>query len=202
MTHSPKNNQQAFTLVELLAVIVIITILIAVAANIVIFSKRRIEINRAQSEIAALELALDSYKADHGRYPESTIYRYTCSHLAERTNSWLLYRALCSGPKKYINLRNDQLAVAGAITYIVDPWRTPYMYYCPYPPQPTLVITSVHNPATGSSNNIAIGGQVNLTSFDLMSFGPDTYTYIPGFKLFRYEPNTNLFLVDDIKNFK
>jgi len=189
-------------LVELLAVIVIITILIAVAANIVIFAKRRIEIVRAQSEITALELALDAYKADYGRYPESTVFRYTCSHLAERTNSWLLYRALCTGSKKYINLRNDQMAVSGGLTYIIDPWRSPYLYYCPYPPMPTLVVTTVPNPATGSSNNIAIGGQVNTASFDLMSFGPDTFTYIPGFKLFRYEPNTNLFLVDDIKNFK
>jgi len=198
----PNNGNRAFTLVELLAVIVIITILIAVAANIVIFAKRRIEIVRAQSEIAALELALDAYKADYGNYPESTIIRYTCSHDAERSNSWLLYRALCAGPKRYISLRNDQLDVTGGLTNIIDPWKSPYMYYRPNPSRPTLTITNDVNVVTGNPYNVVIGGQVNVTSFDLMSYGPDTYTFIPGMIIYTYEANTNIFAYDDIKNFK
>lgn len=61
----------AFTLIELLAVMMIIAILGAITLGVVRSSKQRAAIARAKGELAALAAALERYKAHYGDYPET-----------------------------------------------------------------------------------------------------------------------------------
>ena len=60
---------KGFTLIELLVVITIIAILAALVLNTAGFIQKKAARSRAETEIAALSAALESYKADNGDYP-------------------------------------------------------------------------------------------------------------------------------------
>lgn len=64
-------RSSAFTLIELLTVIAIIAILAALILATSGFVQERAGRSRAQTEIAAIESALELYKIDNGDYPES-----------------------------------------------------------------------------------------------------------------------------------
>jgi len=63
---------RAFTLVELLVVITIITLLAGLTLSTVEYANKKAAMDRARTEIAGLEVALESYKIDNGDYPRST----------------------------------------------------------------------------------------------------------------------------------
>jgi type II secretion system protein G len=67
----------AFTLIELLVVIAIIAILAGLALSTLGYVNKKGAESRAQSEVAALSAAIESYKLDYGIYPSnrSTLYR-------------------------------------------------------------------------------------------------------------------------------
>jgi len=62
-------RRQAFSLIELLVVIVLILILTGLLIGAASYAQRASAENRARAEIRALELALQSYKMDNGMYP-------------------------------------------------------------------------------------------------------------------------------------
>lgn len=68
-----KNNCRAgFTLIEVLLVMVIIAILASVVVPKFTKRSQQAKETAAQSDIANLELALDSFEIDTGRYPTNT----------------------------------------------------------------------------------------------------------------------------------
>jgi len=71
MKPSGKISKHAFTLVELLAVIAIIGILAAITMGIYGSVKRKGVESRLKAELAAIELALENYKAKNNQYPYS-----------------------------------------------------------------------------------------------------------------------------------
>jgi len=159
-----------------MAVVVVICVLVAAVIGTAKYANRQMAVARAKAQMAALQMALESYKADVGYYPSSTIIRYSGTGSAELSNSWFLYRALTQ-PKCYY--KASQLDIAnktGGGIYFKDPWGNPWNYYRPIPPQSTSLTVS----NAMSFGSFAIGGQVNLSSYDLFSFGPDGCTYIPG----------------------
>ena len=66
-----KISGRAFTLVELLVVMVIIGILIGITMGIYGTVKRKGVESRIRAELAAIELALENYKAKNSQYPYS-----------------------------------------------------------------------------------------------------------------------------------
>ncbi|MCS7238905.1 MAG: prepilin-type N-terminal cleavage/methylation domain-containing protein [Thermoguttaceae bacterium] len=64
-----KKGRQAFTLVEMLVVIVIIGILAGLLTGAVIMARTSARISMVRNEIAQLELALQMYKNQYGEYP-------------------------------------------------------------------------------------------------------------------------------------
>jgi prepilin-type N-terminal cleavage/methylation domain-containing protein len=62
---------RAFTLIELLTVIAIIAILASITFGVVTGVRERAAISRAKAELASLSLALESFKAQYGDYPQS-----------------------------------------------------------------------------------------------------------------------------------
>ncbi len=62
-------NRNAFTLIEMLAVIAVIGVLVALIFPVIGAVKRRQYISHAQAEMAQLETAIERYKATYGFYP-------------------------------------------------------------------------------------------------------------------------------------
>ena len=192
-------SSRAFTLVELMAVIVVICVLVGALIGVAKYANRQIGITRVKAQMAALQLALEAYKADMGYYPASTWVRYSGYDEAELSNSACLYRALTQS-KRYYNARKVDIGVTGQYTFFIDPWGTAWNYYRPALPQPTSLIVC-NGPG---DNSYAWGNQHNPLTYDLYSFGPDKTTSIPG-----ANPNNWAFSVgstgrdtDDIVNWK
>ncbi len=64
--------RKAFTLIELLIVVAIIAILAAIAVPNFLEAQTRAKVSRVQSDMRALATAIESYRVDHGEYPEGT----------------------------------------------------------------------------------------------------------------------------------
>ncbi len=62
-------NRKGFTLVELLTVMAVIAILAGLVLSTAGYVQKKAAMSKAQSEIAALSAACESYKADNGVYP-------------------------------------------------------------------------------------------------------------------------------------
>jgi general secretion pathway protein G len=144
-------RQSGFTLIELLVVLVIIMILVGVIIGAAKYAQTKAARSRAQGEIAGIENALESYKSDNGIYPPTPNGRPSVATAPNYANSAILYKALTT-PKVYLTFKLNQIAVNGTVTYLVDPFGSPYRYYCTRPAQLD---------------------QTNSASFDLWSYGPD-----------------------------
>src|ERR1035437_9337416 len=85
----------AFTLIEIMVVLVIIMILVGIVVGAAKYAQTKAARSRAESEIAMMETALESYKSDNGTYPPSTAVRDSGSGNAPGqiaiNNSLLLY---------------------------------------------------------------------------------------------------------------
>ena len=100
-----------FTLIELLVVVVIIGLLAGFVAPRYFGQVGKSEVNVARAQIDALEKALDQYRLDTGRYPNT---EQGLKALIERPAS----EAKWAGPY----LRKD---------VPLDPWGKPYVYKIP-----------------------------------------------------------------------
>jgi len=67
-----KGPYTAFTLIELVLVVGIITVLGALVLSTVGYARKKGARARAEAEIAAMSAAIENYKADNGVYPTST----------------------------------------------------------------------------------------------------------------------------------
>jgi prepilin-type N-terminal cleavage/methylation domain-containing protein len=162
------SSPAGFSILELLAVLVIISLLTGLTIGVAKYAHTKAAIARTRSEIAAMEMALEHYKNDNGGYPAAGAnwLRATASGypgVVEYSNSAVLYTALAVGPKRYFSFRGDQLrpVVVNGITTtnVIDPFGNPYNYYQTNIPQ------SVN--ATYFANNLA--------TFDLWSYGPNGF---------------------------
>ena len=151
----PPSPLNAFTLTEVMVVMIIIMILMGITIGGAKYAQTKAATARAQAEIATMETALESFKNDNGVYPQITGTRDSGygKHFGatEIANSASLYAALTT-PKVYMTFKPNQIQkdpVSG-IYYIADPFGSPYNYYC----KPGAV------------------DQVNQATFDLWSYGP------------------------------
>src|SRR5437867_7608052 len=100
-----KRRYNAFTLIELIVVVTIITILAGLVLSTAGYARKKGARARAETEIAALSAACESYKADNGVYPRDPTPNTATDALNARTMgdptttlyntaSLVLYRAL------------------------------------------------------------------------------------------------------------
>ncbi len=105
-------GRRAFTLVELMLVVVIIGVLAAMVVPRLAGRTEQAKTARAKSDIASVGLALDLYEMDAGQYPDSLeelVAKDAPSHLSDEAKSqW-------NGPYLKRGLPND-------------PWGRPYVY--------------------------------------------------------------------------
>ncbi len=104
-------RQNAFTLVEMLLVLVILAVLAAIV--IPKFSGRTQQAKEAaaKTQIKSIELALDSYEVDTGSYPQGTAGLNALVDEPNGVQNW-------KGPYLKQGIPND-------------PWGAPYVYVCP-----------------------------------------------------------------------
>ncbi len=114
---SPKEARVArefaagFTLLELLVVVVIIGLLAAFVAPRYFGQVGKSEVNIAKAQLDALEKALDQYRLDIGRYPDTELGLNALVSKPANEPKW-------AGPY----LRKD---------VPLDPWGKPYVYRIP-----------------------------------------------------------------------
>lgn len=65
-------SQEGFTLIEVLLVMVILTVLAAVVVPKFTNRSEQARVTAAHTDIANLEVALDAYEVDNGRYPSAS----------------------------------------------------------------------------------------------------------------------------------
>ena len=168
----------AFTIVELLVVITIIIILAGLILATTGYVQKKGARSRAETEIAALSAACESYKADNGTYPRD-IASLTTENLDPRMSgdpstyraaSRFLYdelfgstngsRTASAGKKSYFAFRPNMLSPVDqtqSVQYIRDPFGNSYGYSTAYQHD----VDNNHNPPTHGYN----------PTFDLWSTG-------------------------------
>jgi type II secretory pathway pseudopilin PulG len=146
----------AFSLVELLVVITIIIVLAGLVLSTMGYVRKKGARARAETEIAAMSAACESYKADNGIYPRgnadlSNTTPYDTDNLNARTNgnpatttyqkaSLYLYiqlsgtdanRTPITGAKSYFTFKPNQLSPSDQtlpVEFIRDPFGNSYGY--------------------------------------------------------------------------
>lgn len=114
--HRARREGAAFTLIELLVVIAIIAILAGLTLSTLGYVNRKGAESRAKAEVAALSVAIDSYKLDFGSYPASNnLYRELVGTGTNNTN------------KVYIE-PTPNITTNMATGPFMDPWGTAYVY--------------------------------------------------------------------------
>ena len=116
---------KGFTLIELLIVITIIGILAALVLNTAGFIQKKAARSRAETEIAAMAAALESYKADNGDYPLGT------NAPADRDNSFLRAALSPATGKVYFEFSKRMGANLATNGVIMDPFGENYEYQYP-----------------------------------------------------------------------
>jgi type II secretory pathway pseudopilin PulG len=185
-----------------MATMVVIVLLAAIAMGVAGYVQKRMAISTAKAQIAGMETALEAYKSDWGFYPASCPCRISASFFCESTNNWILYRALsgAGGRKQYMQFPSGQIgqnpascysnfllsatvSTNGGLVNFVDPWGQAYGYFNSARTLSTTVNPTQLNYDTNgnyySSAGYTLGGQVNVATYDLWSYGPDHYTYVP-----------------------
>ena len=112
-TPARRRRSRAFTLVEMLLVVVIIGILAALVLPKITGRSEQARVTAAHAQIAAFKTALNAFEVDNGFYPKG--------------NSGL--QALMVRPGELPNWRGPYLEESGGIPK--DPWGNDYVYECP-----------------------------------------------------------------------
>jgi prepilin-type N-terminal cleavage/methylation domain-containing protein len=162
-TRTQTEHSRAFTLIELMVVIAVILILAGLVLSISGYAMDKGKRSRAETEIAAMSAAMESYKADNGIYP---------AHSVSTGQAHALYQALTgdgndaiggstastgtpgSSNRSYMSLKPAMVTPnpPGNSARVVDAWRYDYGYLSPGTNNPTFDLWSTGTP-NGSSQN-------------------------------------------------
>jgi prepilin-type N-terminal cleavage/methylation domain-containing protein len=177
--YSSFRGQRGVTIIELLVVIIIILILAGLVLSISSYVQNKGARARAETEIAAISAALESYKADNGIYPRDGPPNNFTDTLDARIN---LVPAPLPSPNAYTNasfylysqlsgLDQNQQPVAGMKSYF-----TFKSQMLGHPAGNTTTVTYIRDPF-GNSYGYSTANQANPSNgynptFDLWSTGP------------------------------
>ena len=185
---SHPHRLKSFTLIELLAVVMVILILAGIVISLASLAQKHVQSQVTRAQIVVIAAALDSYKADWGYYPPTAPVRCSAMLIGEATNNAVLYRALLGQGKKYlVGFPSDQIRTnyatgtnnSSGVMNIFDVFGTPFNYYnSPGTPFQQGVVTDATTGVALAWSGYSMGGQVNVTSYDLFSYGHDRWTFV------------------------
>ena len=136
----------AFTLIELIVVIAIIIVLAGLILSTVGYVQKKGARSRAETEIAAMSAACESYKADNGIYPRDattsdvldarisgnpTNYQSASLYLYKQLSGTNADRTPIAGAKSYFAFKPNQLSPSDQtlpVEFIRDPFGNSYGY--------------------------------------------------------------------------
>jgi type II secretory pathway pseudopilin PulG len=136
----------AFTLIELLVVIAIIIVLAGLVLSTVGYVQKKGARSRAETEIAAMSAACESYKADNGIYPRDattsdmldarssgnpTSYESASLYLYTQLSGTNANRTPITGARSYFAFKPNQLNPSDQtlpVLFIRDPFGNSYGY--------------------------------------------------------------------------
>ena len=144
-------SHYAFTLIELLTVMAVIAILAGMILGTAGYVQKKAARDRARTEIAAMEVALESYRVDNGWYPANPLKKAPSTpNRPTSGGADILYQALTGdGTNKLMDggvasLGNKQYGKNGVAYWepkdnqlnaernqICDPFGRPYNYVSP-----------------------------------------------------------------------
>jgi type II secretory pathway pseudopilin PulG len=161
-----KHGYNAFTLIELVVVFGLILVLTGLVLSTVGYARKKGARARAETEIAALSAACESYKSDNAVYPSNSdtnaldprsdldpsaaVYSSASLFLYEQLSGDLAHDRQPSG-KSYFAFKPNMLLPpggSGMVTAISDPFGNSYGYSTTANPQanPTPTGTPGYNP--------------------------------------------------------
>ena len=132
-THVRHSPQQAFTLVELLLVLVILGILAAIVLPRFTNRTKQAQTAAAQTQISNFKVALDAFDVDNGYYPKGKNGLQDLIVMPRDAQNW-------HGPY----LQTDAVPK--------DPWGNDYIYECP----------GRHNPTSYDLSSMGPPGEDNV----------------------------------------
>lgn len=112
-----RSHQRAFTLIELLLVLVILGVLAAIVVPKFSGRTEQARQTAAQSQISTFGTALDAFEVDNGYYPKGKSGLLDLVQAPRDAQTW-------RGPY----MKSD---------VPLDPWQNPYIYECPGKHNPT-----------------------------------------------------------------
>ncbi|MBI1883517.1 MAG: type II secretion system protein GspG [Chlamydiae bacterium] len=112
MDESRRFHKNAFTVIELLVVVMIIAVILGILLPVGKTAFEKMRIHEAQTDLAKLELALEGYQAKYGEYPNS----YAASGFTELVPVSQLLEFMAFPGKRVIS------------NIFYDPWNIPYYY--------------------------------------------------------------------------
>jgi len=136
---NPRRTTSAFTLVEMLLVLVILATLAAIVYPKLAGRSEQARVTAAQTQISSFSTALDAFEVDNGYYPKGK------SGLAD----------LIQQPRDAQNWRGPYLKELPK-----DPWNNDYVYECPGRANPTSYDLTSGGPdgKVGSEDDISNTG--------------------------------------------
>ncbi len=132
-----KISVRAFTLVEILVVIAIITMLVGLLMTGGISAKKKANEFQTETMIASLETALSLYHTDFGAYPDSGI-----DNLVDLLTDSSAYNGNPSWQGPYLSLKDKDTRGSLPNQSVVDPWGSDYHYTLESSPPPAYKIWS------------------------------------------------------------
>jgi len=119
----------AFTLLELLAVLAIVAVLTSLVIGVGRRASESSRLARAKSELAALAVALESYRREHGDFPRTTDGAVLVQSLIGRLDPAGGVLPVAGRPQLEVakfTVTLDPFADSSAA--LLDPWGQPYRY--------------------------------------------------------------------------
>ncbi|CAG0962683.1 Type II secretion system protein G [Myxococcaceae bacterium] len=116
MSRMPRRRHAGFTLIEIMAVVLIIGLLGGIVGAVVFSQVDKARVNTARTQIKQLESALEFYRLDNARYPTT-----------EQGLQSLVQKP--SGDPQPRNYRPEGYLQGGKVP--LDPWGEEYQYLSP-----------------------------------------------------------------------
>ncbi|MHC4883970.1 MAG: type II secretion system protein [Planctomycetota bacterium] len=158
--HHPNRNRSAFTLIELMVVIVVIAILLAIGSVVINKMKTRAKRTGTLSQIAQLYTGIESYKAEYGYYPIPQENSQGNFYISKGTDIGTI---LDDEMRKHFTYDKEKLEN----DHLLDEYGEPLIYmYTPFTgSNPSFVNISMDGNAATSSTAIQVTHSIFIYSY-------------------------------------